>query len=435
MPNIQSPRGTRDILPVDQPLWQHIQEVGKKVAEQMGFQPISTPTYEDLNLFKRSIGEGTDVMDKELFLVRGVKSETEEYALRPEGTAGIVRAFIEHGMHTWPQPVKFYSIVNNFRYDRPQKGRYREHTQFDIEIFGDMSAYADAWVIYFTYRFLKELGLKGLQLKLNSLGTKEERATYIEAFRAHLSPNTHLLSADSTTRLHTNPLRILDSKDEGDKRLLVDAPQLSQFLGEKSKQHFDKVQNLLTTWEVPFVLAPDIVRGLDYYCHTTFEWVVDGAEGQQNSLGGGGRYNDLVPQLGGPDCGAVGAGIGLDRVMETLRDQNIETGTEQVTPELFVVAADEQGKTRAITLIAELLNAGWAVDAALNKEGMGGQMKSAAKSGALAALILGEQEVSANTVMVKILESGEQHTVPQAELPNFLRDHFLPETTGNSSAQ
>lgn len=435
MPNLQSPRGTRDILPAEQPLWQHIQQVGKEVAEQMGFQPISTPTYEDLALFQRSIGEGTDVMDKELFLVRGVKSEKEEYALRPEGTAGIVRSYIEHGMHTWPQPVKLYSIVNNFRYDRPQKGRYREHVQFDVEFFGDHGSFSDGWIIYFTWRFLKELGLNNLKLKLNSLGTTDERAEYIKALKTFLKPQKAQLSEDSQSRLETNPLRILDSKDAGDQKLVADAPQLQEFFSEASKAHFQEVQQLLQAWEVPFVLAPDIVRGLDYYSHTTFEWVIEGSAGQQNSLGGGGRYDGLMTSLGGPDCGAVGAGLGLDRIMEAMQEQQVETEAEAAKPELFLVAADAAGKTRALTLINELLDIGWAVDSALNKEGMGGQLKSAGKSGALAALILGEQEVADDTVVVKVLETGTQETVKHQELRDYLRKTLITETPCSCGAE
>jgi histidyl-tRNA synthetase len=435
MSPLQSPRGTRDILPADQPLWQYIQEVGKSVAEQMGFQPITTPTYEDLALFQRSIGAGTDVMDKELFLVRGIKSEKEEYALRPEGTAGIVRSFIEHGMHTWPQPVKLYSIVNNFRYDRPQKGRYREHTQFDIEIFGDVSAYADGWTIYFTWRFLEELGLQNLKLKLNSLGTNDERTEYLKSFVAFLEPKKDQLSSDSQIRLDSNPLRILDSKDANDQKLCAEAPKLTEFFGDTSAAHFKQVQELLTTWNVPFVLAPEIVRGLDYYSHTTFEWVIEGVEGQQNSLGGGGRYDSLVTQLGGPSTGAVGAGLGLDRIMEAMVDQKLTDDLNPATPELFVIAADAQGRMAAASLIDELLDFGWSVDAVLGKDGMGAQMKNAARSGALAALILGEKEVSENSVVVKDLQAGEQTTVSRSDLRAHLRDNYLDETASTDSPQ
>ena len=211
--SFQSPRGTRDILPADQAVWRHVCTTADQYARLMGYQPITIPTYEELALFQRSIGSGTDVMDKELFLTRGIRVEegTESYALRPEGTAGIVRSFIQNGMQTWPQPVKLFSLVNVFRYDRPQKGRYREHVQFDIEYFGDFGPFADAWVIYTTWQFFQSLGLEGLKLHLNTLGTSEERQRFVEALKEYFLPLVDRLSSDSAHRLEGNPLRILDS--------------------------------------------------------------------------------------------------------------------------------------------------------------------------------------------------------------------------------
>jgi histidyl-tRNA synthetase len=384
------------------------------MASSLGFAPITTPTYEYKELFQRAIGEGTDVMDKELFLLRSRATQAgeEEYALRPEGTAGIVRAFIEHGMHLRPQPVKLTSFINCFRYDRPQKGRYREHVQFDIELFGEKGPFSDALIILATYRFLTELGLKGLKLHLNSLGLSEERKAYQDALVSALSSKKGELSEDSQKRLEVNPLRILDSKDRGDQALLTSIPELSTFFGEISATHFAQVQEYLTAWQIPFELNPRLVRGLDYYSHTAFEWTTDGAGGQQASLGGGGRYDGLLVQLGGKDCGAVGAGIGLDRVVEELERQGITPPPITKPETVAVILAAPAARVKAAGLVSKFLWEGKQVIANFDRETVGSQFKQADRAGATKAYILGDEELSANTVTIKDLASGEQHTEP-----------------------
>ena len=408
MSTLQSPRGTRDILPEQQHLWHHVKTVAERVATQLGFQPISTPTYEYRTLFERSIGEGTDIMDKELFLVRGRNAEgSEEYALRPEGTAGIVRAFIEHGMQQLPQPVKLYSFVNNFRYDRPQKGRYREHVQLDLELFGETGPFSDAWIILATCLFLKELGLEGVMLHINSLGTTDERKAYEAALVEALTPKISELSCDSQKRLSTNPLRILDSKDAKDQALLDEAPKLEDFFGPESKQHFYEVEHFLMNWKIPFIINPRLVRGLDYYCHTAFEVTTEGAGGQQSSLGGGGRYDGLVTQLGGPSTGAVGVALGLDRVIEEMERQEISVQKPTLNT-CAVIATDPESKKIAANLVLKLLYQGKNVIANFDRESMSSQMKAASKQGAVEAYIIGEQERSAHIVTIKDLTTGEQ---------------------------
>lgn len=413
MSNLQSPRGTRDILPADQAVWRFVRNAAEKVAAQLNFQPIVTPTYEARELFQRSIGGGTDVIDKELFLTRGIETEPgqEEYALRPEGTAGMVRAYIEHGMHTWPQPVKLWQFVNCFRYDRPQKGRYREHVQWDIELFGDASPWADAWVILATWRLLCEVGLEGkVELRLNSLGLPEERAAYIENLKAYLAPLRDQLSEDSQRRLDTNPLRILDSKDTNDQRLCEGAPRLRNSLGEGSRAHHEEVERLLGVWGIPHVQTDTLVRGLDYYCHTVFEWATKGDDGQQSSLGGGGRYDGLITLLDGPATPATGAGIGLDRLCELVQVAGVEIPAPEV-PDYFLVAADQAGREYLEqTVLPKLLADGKKVDAPFGKEGVGNQLGQASKVGAMQAIIVGQQEVESGQVVVKDLASGDQHT-------------------------
>lgn len=412
MATLQSPRGTRDILPEQQAYWSHVKHVGARIATEMGFDPITTPTYEYRELFERSIGKGTDVMDKELFLLRsrGTEAGQEEYALRPEGTAGIVRAFIEHGMHLRPQPVKLWSFLNNFRYDRPQKGRYREHVQFDLELFGDTGPFADAWIILATYRFLSELGLQGLKLQLNTLGTMEERQKYQDALREQLMNRKHELSEDSQNRLDVNPLRILDSKDQQDQRVLDGLPALLDFCSDETKAHYQAVRDYLQTWGIPYVENARLVRGLDYYCHTAFEWTTEGAGGQQSSLGGGGRYDGLLTQLGGQGNGAVGAGIGLDRVIEEMERQEVVLPQNQTAETVAVAVAEPDAKQKAASLVQRFLSEGKRVVANFDRDSLGSQLKTASKQGATRAYILGSEELANNTVTIKNLEDGSQTT-------------------------
>lgn len=415
MTNIQKPRGTRDILPEQQIIWDQVKALAAASAEQFGFLPITTPTYEEIGLFERSIGAGTDVMDKELFLVRG-KAGEEQYALRPEGTAGIVRAFIENGLRTRPQPIKLWSFVNNFRYDRPQKGRYREHVQWDLELFSEADPFFDAWVIWTTWDFLtNKCGLQNVELQLNTLGTAQERETYQQALITFLQDRNDQLSSDSQERLTRNPLRVLDSKDPRDQHALEGAPVLLDSLGDASRNHFESIQHYLTSWKIPFVHNHRLVRGLDYYCHTAFEWTVAGAGGQQSSLGGGGRYDGLITQLGGQPIGAVGAGIGLDRVIEECERQGI-TFPPTAGDRVAVIAAEASDQPAASTLIKTLSSAGNAVFADFTKTGIGNQLKQADRHGATTAYIVGQAETERGVVTRKDLRTGEQEEVTLSSL-------------------
>lgn len=422
--SIQSPRGTRDILPDQQTVWQKVADTARDTVEKLGFKPISLPTYEELGLFQRSIGKGTDVMDKELFLVRGVRAEADsaQYALRPEGTAGMVRAYIQHGMQTWPQPVKLYSLVNLFRYDRPQKGRYREHVQLDLECFGDLGPYADAWVIFTTWNFFNRLGIGNLELRLNTLGTKEERDSYVQTLRAYFQPLYERLSQDSQQRLSTNPLRILDSKDEADQKLCRQAPGLIDFLSTESLNHFQTVQEYLRIWKIPFTVDSFLVRGLDYYCHTAFEWVIRNQEGQQDSLGGGGRYDGLLVQLDGPNVGGVGAGIGLDRVAEEMDKQKLTGKLPKLKTEVFLVCADPSAKQTVLELADRIFNLGISIDMNLSKEGISSQLKAASRAEAEFALIVGEQEINKQAAVLKNLRDSQQQELPFAQIPTLLKE-------------
>lgn len=412
--SFQAPRGTRDILPADQLKWSWVLSEADNLAKQFNYQRVTIPTFEELGLFTRSIGDGTDIMDKELFLVKGIRSQSdsEAYALRPEGTAGIVRAFIQNGLHTYPQPVKLFSIVNNFRYDRPQKGRYREHVQFDLEYFGDFGPFADAQVILVTWSLLQRLGLRNLTLMLNSLGTQEERQNYIQELKNYLAPHLTELSQASQNRYNTNPLRILDSKEAVDQNILRNAPIILDFLTEASRTHFEQVKSYLETWQVPFEITPFLVRGLDYYSHTAFEWTIKDQNGQQNSLGGGGRYDGLLPKLGGVNIGAVGAGLGLDRIIETMVDQELSFGPLK-NIDLYLVSADLEARAKILQLYQELIAKGLWVELNLSKEGFNSQLKAAGKSGANYALIIGQNELNSGHFILKDLQNGTQEELDE----------------------
>lgn len=375
-PNLQAPRGTRDILPELQPRWRFLEEAAADVADQLGFSRIDTPTFEDKSLFVRAVGEGTDVVDKELFLTHGIASSPSDaqYALRPEGTAGIVRAFIEHGMHKQPQPVKLWTLTRNFRYDRPQKGRYREHVQWDIEYFGDASPFADAWILLAMHTFYKRIGITDATLVINTLGTPEERLAYREALIAHLAGK--VLSEESRRRLNINPLRILDSKDPVDHAALSGVPTLRDHLGETSLNHYRQVLDYLTDWGIPYTEDTRLVRGLDYYRHTCFEWVPSAATGQQSSIGGGGRYDGLIEHLGGQPSYAVGAGIGLDRVLDFF-----STPAKSGSKRVGLVAEDDAGAKWCRSELLRRIEAGEWVHADLERGSVGSQLKSAASHG------------------------------------------------------
>jgi histidyl-tRNA synthetase len=413
MNTFQSARGTRDILPPEHRIWNRVRQVAQEVGEQMGYQPITTPMFEEVGVFQRSLGSGTDIIDKELFLISSRHGEEASLALRPEGTAGIVRALIQHGVQTWPQPVRTYSNTNLFRYERPQRGRYREHVQFNSDIFGDFSPFADALVILTQWQILQNLGLTSVKLLINSLGTKEERATYAQQLVAHLDPIKERLSEDSQRRLMVNPLRILDSKDEKDQTLLNEIPSLVESLTEESSARYSDVLHYLTTWSIPFEQNDRLVRGLDYYCHTAFEWVLTSGTSTL-SLGGGGRYNGLLPELGGPDIGAVGGGLGLDRIVDALSEHSDLIPVPK--PDVVLVAVDVASRHYTASCIPELLNAGIQIRAELEKGSVGAQLKAASRAEAQFVIICGPEEVVANVVILKDLASGEQRTIERSNL-------------------
>jgi histidyl-tRNA synthetase len=416
MTTIQGLRGTRDILPEESPLWQRVETVARDILQRAAYREIRPPLVEQTELFARGIGEATDVVGKEMYTFedRGQRSIT----LRPEITAGIVRSLIEHKLTAQGGVQRLWAIGPAFRYERPQAGRQRQFHQLDVELFGSRDPRADAEVIAIANQILQALGLRSLTLDLNSVGDRDDRQRYRDALVAFLSPHKADLDADSQDRLERNPLRILDSKDANTQAIVQDAPSLLDYLSEDSRRHFERVQQCLTDLGITYQINPRLVRGLDYYTHTAFE--IQSADlGAQATVCGGGRYDGLVAQLGGPETPAIGWAIGLERL--TLLVKQLQT---QATPgtDLYVVSRGDAAETAALRLTHQLRLAGLAVDMDLSGSAFGKQFKRADRSGAVVCLILGEDEAAQGTVQLKWLATGEQSAQSQAALLENVAD-------------
>ena len=400
---ITAPRGTRDVLPEEAPAWNRVESVARDLARRYALERIQTPLFERVELFARGLGESSDAVEKEMFRVSGAKDSEEEaapWALRPEPTAGIVRAFIEHGMHVRPGPLRLTMIGPMFRYDRPQAGRYRQFSQWDVEVIGDSGPAVDAELIELGHRFYTEVGLTDVVARLNSIGDDGCRPRYRDALIAYFAAHESRLSEDSRRRLRVNPLRVLDDKELA-ADLAEEAPRGIDHLCDACREHFDALRALLDTLGVRYELDHRLVRGLDYYTRTAFEFYVSGREGQQQALGGGGRYDGLVELLGGRPTPGIGFGIGLDRTILAMEEQGVALPAP--APLLAVLGSGDDHVQR-LRVAAALREAGAAVRPDGSSRRLGKQLESAAKAGARWAVIVGEGDVMA----LKDLDSGEQ---------------------------
>jgi histidyl-tRNA synthetase len=378
MPTFRAPRGTRDLLPADRVPLRRLEALGEELAVRYGYHPIATPLFERVEVFERGIGEVTDVVEKELFLLAPRDEEGERWALRPEPTAGIVRAYVQHGMHSWPQPVKFTTTGEMFRYDRPQAGRYRSFWQFDVEAIGDPGPAIDAEIIELADRFYRTVGLTGFTILLNSIGDPACRPAYVAELADYYRAHAAELPATERARLERNPLRILDSKDESIAALNAAAPKVTDRLCDACAQHFAGVRGHLDALGVAYTLEPRLVRGLDYYTRTAFEVFPAGAEGQQSAIGGGGRYDGLVELLGGRPTPGIGFGLGLDRILLALREQGGGSAgpidAPEPTPVAVVVGSDPADTATRLRIATELRAAGLAARAELGQRKLGKQL-------------------------------------------------------------
>lgn len=412
---IRSIRGMNDILPETTPYWQAIETILKDVLAGYGYQEIRFPIVEKTELFKRSIGEVTDIVEKEMYTFEDRNGDS--LTLRPEGTAGCVRAAMENGLLNQTQRLWYMGPM--FRHERPQKGRYRQFHQLGVEAYGFNGPDIDAEMIMLTARLWKALGLKGVTLQINSLGNTEARLAYREVLIAYFEQHQSELDEDSQRRLHSNPLRILDSKNPEMQALNEAAPKLIDYLDQESKQHFEQLCQILDSVDIAYEINPRLVRGLDYYGKTVFEWVTDQL-GSQGTVCAGGRYDGLVAQLGGKGATAIGFAIGLERLVALLEATDALPEIKQT--DAYLVAVGEQALSQA-TLLTERLRDELPGIRLISHCGGGSfksQFKRADRSGARWTLILGDEEVSNQTIGIKTMATGEQQTIKWADLPSFL---------------
>ena len=408
-----------------------LERIAGELTSRYGYRPIETPLFEQAAVFERGLGEVTDVIEKELFLLAPREEDGERWALRPEPTAGIVRAYVQHGLKTWPQPVKLTMIGPMFRYDRPQAGRYREFWQFDVEAIGDPGPAVDAEIIELAARFYREAGLEDVVIQLNSIGDPVCRPAYVAELTAYYRAHSKELPQLERARLERNPLRILDSKAEAVAALNAAAPKAIDRLCDACAAHFAGVRAHLHALNVPYMLEPRLVRGLDYYTRTAFEVYPVGAVGQQSAIGGGGRYDGLVELLGGRPTPGIGFGIGLDRVLLALEAARV-AAPEEGTPVAVVVGSDPGDTLTRLRIATALRDAGLAARAELGERKLGKQLEAAARDGAHFAVIIGD-ELSGGHVQLRDLEAGTQRAVPVASLARELERasrthrHGLPE--------
>jgi histidyl-tRNA synthetase len=412
---IRSIRGMNDILPEETPYWQVIETILKDVLAGYGYQEIRFPIVEKTELFKRSIGEVTDIVEKEMYTFEDRNGDS--LTLRPEGTAGCVRAAMENGLLNQTQRLWYMGPM--FRHERPQKGRYRQFHQIGVEAYGFNGPDIDAEMIMLTARLWKALGLKGVTLQINSLGSTEARLAYREVLIAYFEQHQSELDEDSQRRLHSNPLRILDSKNPEMQALNDAAPKLIDYLDEESKQHFEQLCQILDSVDIAYEINPRLVRGLDYYGKTVFEWVTDQL-GSQGTVCAGGRYDGLVAQLGGKEATAIGFAIGLERLVALLEATDTLPETKQT--DAYLVAVGEQAMAQAALLTERLRDElpGIRLISHCGGGSFKSQFKRADRSGARWTLILGDEEVSNQTIGIKTMATGEQQTIKWAELPSFL---------------
>jgi histidyl-tRNA synthetase len=416
MPTFRAARGTRDLLPDETPTWTRLERLAADLAARYGYRRIETPMFEQVAVFERGVGEVTDIIEKELFRIAPRSDEAEVWALRPEPTAGIVRAYVQHGMQTWPQPVKVYEIGPMFRYDRPQAGRYRQFWQFDIEAIGDAGPAVDAEIVELGLRYYTDAGVEGVEVLLNSIGDGVCRPEYIAELTGYYRERAPSLPALERDRLERNVLRLLDSKDPAMAAINATAPRMTDRLCDDCAEHFASVRAHLDALAVPYRLEPGLVRGLDYYTRTAFEFYVHGREGQQQALGGGGRYDGLVELLGGRPTPGIGFGIGLDRLILALSEQDQAGATVKADgATAVVVGADPDDTIDRLRIATDLRAAGLAARADLARRKLGKQLEAAAREHAHFAVIVGD-ELAQGEVQLRDLPAGTQKPVAIADL-------------------
>ncbi len=401
---ITKPRGTEDVLPQDSKLWQYIENTARCVCERFGYKEIRTPVFENTELFQRGVGDTTDVVQKEMYTFddKGGRSLT----LKPEGTATLVRSYIENSLYANPQPTKLSYIIPCFRYEKPQSGRLREFHQFGIECFGASSPATDAEVISLAYMFLKELGITGVTLNINSIGCPVCKKVYNDKLKAYFEKYKDELCNTCLDRLERNPMRIIDCKSEVCSNIAKDAPKMIDYLCDECSGHFESVKSRLDNMNIEYTVNPDIVRGLDYYTKTVFEFVSD-ALGAQSTVCGGGRYSGLVEELGGKPTDGIGFAAGLERLILVIKKQQQETATIEAVPDIFIATMGDAAEKFAQKLIFELRTSGISAEQDLCGRSLKAQMKYADKLSARYSVVIGDDEIAENKGKLKDMNTGE----------------------------
>lgn len=414
---INIPKGTKDVLPQESYKWHYVEKVVKDVAKSFNIKEIRTPVFEHTELFLRGVGDTTDIVNKEMytFLDKGERSIT----LKPEGTAGVARSFIENALYNNPQPTKMFYITPVFRYEKPQAGRLREHHQFGIEYYGSYSYMADVEVMMVAKSIFDKLGIKNLTLNINSIGCPECRKRYNVALKEYFGSKFDELCETCRERFEKNPLRILDCKVEHCKEIAAKAPIVLDYLCDECRAHHENVIKELDKLKIDYVVNPHIVRGLDYYTRTVFEFVSNNI-GAQGTVCGGGRYNNLVEEVGGKPTPAVGFGMGLERLILTLESLGLSVGEEEV-PDLYIIPMGDNAKDIVMQLAQNLRSAGVSVDIDLMDRSFKAQMKYADKISAKNLIVLGDDEIQNNKVNVKNMSSGEQTSVDLDKLVQYFK--------------
>lgn len=418
---IKIPRGTQDILPEDSIKWRHIENKLDELMELYNYKEIRTPIFESTELFARGVGDSTDVVQKEMYTFKdkGDRSLT----LRPEGTAAVVRSYIEHKMQGNPnQPVKLYYNGPMFRYERKQKGRYRQFNQFGVEAIGAENPSIDAEVLAMVMHIYESFGLKHLKLVINSIGDSESRKEYNEALVNHFEPVIDTFCSDCQSRLHTNPMRILDCKIDRDKEAIKTAPRITDYLNDDSKAYYEQVKHHLDDLNIPYVEDPNLVRGLDYYTHTAFELMMDNPnyDGAITTLCGGGRYNGLLQLLDGPSETGIGFALSIERLLLALEEEGIELDIEEKF-DLFIVTMGEEADRYAVKLLNDLRKNDVKADKDYLNRKIKGQMKQSDRLNAKYTIVIGDQELENNSIAIKNMTTGESENIQLDQLINYFK--------------
>ena len=410
MTQFRAPRGTTDLLPQEQKYWRYIQSKAAEIAQRFGYGRIDSPAFEDSGLFIRSVGEGTDIVEKEMYTFedRGGDNLT----LRPEGTAPVCRAYLEHGMHNLPQPVRMYYFCPVFRYERPQAGRFRQHHQFGVEVIGDPDPSVDAEVIELAWRFMDSLGLTDISLLINSIGDAVCRPAFIDQLKAYYTGHHDKLCPDCRQRLDRNPLRLLDCKVVTCRALGEAAPRSVDLLCPECQDHWDKLRSYLEAVEIPYQVDHRLVRGLDYYTRTVFE-IQPGDVGAQSTICGGGRYDGLIEQIGGRATPGIGFGSGIERLTLNLKRAEIPVPDEP-QPKYLVVNVGDAARPAAQELAANIRKLGIGAILANGSRALRGQMRQANALGIPYALVLGDDEIQRGEVMLRSMSDSSQRAIPLA---------------------